>query len=209
MTLTAKFTTQLTTRGRPTKFTPESVQQIRNLVEQGKSRVEIAELIGVTVGSLQVTCSRLGISLRRRDVPNSATRSGGGSVPLRPINGQQPQQNSQSGPVEQAQAAGPYQQGVRTKGVGLANLVLRMLYKGDERTTELPLTQDMITQLAFEAQVRDMSIGELVSELITLIMKKDLFQKMLEPRVKQPEMLSCASAPARAMDVSGMPEHRL
>jgi hypothetical protein len=73
----------------------------------------------------------------------------------------------------------------------------------------LPLTQDMITQLAFEAQVRDMSIGELVSELIILIMKKDLFQKMLEPRVKQPEMLSFASAPARAMDVSGMPEHRL
>jgi helix-turn-helix resolvase-like protein len=205
MTLTAKFTTQLTTRGRPTKFTPEKVQQIRNLVEQGKSRVEIAELIGVTVGSLQVTCSRLGISLRRRDVPNSATRSGGGSVPLRPINGQ-PQQNSQSGPVEQAQAAVPYQERVRTKGVGLANLVLRMQYRGDERTTELPLTQDMITQLAFEAQVRDMSIGELVSELIIVIMKKDLCQKMLEPRVKQPERLSCASASARAMDVSGMPE---
>jgi hypothetical protein len=209
MTLTAKVTRQITTRGRPTKFTSENVQQIRNLVEQGKSRVEIAELIGVTVGSLQVTCSRLGISLRRRDVPNSATRSGGGSVPLRPINGQQPQQNSQSGPVEQAKAAVPYQERVRTKGVGLANLVLRMQYRGDERTTELPLTQDMITQLAFEAQVRDMSIGELVSELIIVIMKKDLCQKMLEPRVKQPEMLSCASASARAMDVSGMPDHRL
>src|ERR1700730_10620022 len=193
MTLTAKFTTQLTTRGRPTKFTSENVQQIRNLVEQGKSRVEISELIGVTVGSLQVTCSRWGISLRRRDVPNSATRSGGGSVPLRPINGQ---------PL-------PYQERVRTKGVGVANLVLRMQYKGDERTTELPLTQDMITQLAFEAQVRDMSIGELVSELIIVIMNKYLFQKMLEPRVKQPEMLACASASARAMDVSGMPDHRL
>jgi hypothetical protein len=54
-----------------------------------------------------------------------------------------------------------------------------------------------------------MSIGELVSELIILIMKKDLFQKMLEPRVKQPEMHACASASARAMDVSGMPDHRL
>ena len=29
------------------------------------SREEIAEIIGVTVGSLQVTCSRLGLSLRR------------------------------------------------------------------------------------------------------------------------------------------------
>ena len=180
---------------RAIKFTPQAIEKLKEFVAEGISRDEIANRLGVTVGSLQVTCSRLGISLRRR-------------VPLRPINGQ-PQQNSQSGPMEQAQAAVPYQERVRTKGVGLVNLVLRMQYRGDERTTELPLTQDMITQLAFEAQVRDMSIGELVSELITLIMKKDLFQKMLEPRVKQPEMLSCASAPARAMDVSGMPEHRL
>jgi hypothetical protein len=85
--------------------------------------------------------------------------------------------------VEQAQAAVPYQERVRTKGVGLANLVLRMQYRGDERTTELPLTQDMITQLAFEAQVRDMSIGELVSELMIVIMKKDLCQKMLSATV--------------------------
>jgi hypothetical protein len=54
-----------TQAGRPIKFTPERIQQIKNLVERGKSREEIAELIGVTVGSLQVTCSRLGISLRR------------------------------------------------------------------------------------------------------------------------------------------------
>src|SRR5262249_45475887 len=51
--------------GRPTKFTPERMQQVRNLVERGKSRDEIAEIICVTTGSLQVTCSKLGISLRR------------------------------------------------------------------------------------------------------------------------------------------------
>ena len=65
MMQTAELATQLPTYGRRIKFTPEKVQQIRNLVERGKSREEIAELIGVTVGSLQVTCSRLGISLRR------------------------------------------------------------------------------------------------------------------------------------------------
>src|SRR6516164_5786567 len=81
-------------RGR--QFTPERLQQIRNLVERGKSREEIAELIGVTVGSLQDTCSRLGIGL-------TYTGSRGGDVPLPPINGQS-QQNSQSGPVEQPQA---------------------------------------------------------------------------------------------------------
>jgi transposase len=52
------------TRGR-VKFTPERIEQIRNLVGRGKSREEISETIGVTVGLLQVTCSRLGISLRK------------------------------------------------------------------------------------------------------------------------------------------------
>ena len=51
-------------RGR--KFTPEAIDKIKELVAQGASREEIASLLGVTVGSLQVTCSRLGISLRRR-----------------------------------------------------------------------------------------------------------------------------------------------
>ena len=64
--------------GRPTKFTPERLQQIKNLVERGLSREQIAETIGVTLGSLQVTCPRLGISLRRP----------------RPSNGLPPQQSS-------------------------------------------------------------------------------------------------------------------
>src|SRR5262249_44172623 len=53
-------------RGRPTKFTPERIEQIGDLVAAGKRRDEIAGLLGVTVNSLQVTCSKLGISLRRR-----------------------------------------------------------------------------------------------------------------------------------------------
>ena len=194
MTQTEELATQLPTRGRKIKFTPERIQQIRNLVERGKSREEIAELIGVTVGSLQVTCSRLGISLRRvvfdtgllrRGGPHSNTRtskyspSRGGDVPLPPIN-EQPQQNSQSGPAE------------LKNEVDSANLALVMQYRGDERTTELPLTQDMIWQLAFEAQFRNMSIGELIGEVTTVIMKKDLFQLVLPPSSKHPKMLACA-----------------
>jgi len=60
----------LTTRGKPTKFTPERLQQIINLVERGKSRYEIADILDVPAGSLQVTCSRLGISLRRPKINN-------------------------------------------------------------------------------------------------------------------------------------------
>jgi hypothetical protein len=202
MMQTEQLATQLPTRGRQVKFTPERLQQIRNLVERGKSREEIAELIGVTVGSLQVTCSRLGISLRRvvfnngmdllrRGGPHTDngistfTASGRGGFSLPPISGQ-PQQNSQSGPVEQPQATTPR---ARTDEMGL---VLRMKYRAYERTSELPLTQDMIRQLAFEAQFRNMSIGEFAGELLIAIMKRDLFQHVLEPNSKQPKMLACA-----------------
>jgi hypothetical protein len=200
MMQTEQLATQPTVRGRQIKFTPERIQQIRNLVERGRSREEIAELIGVTVGSLQVTCSRLGISLRqpvfnngmgllRRGGPHNrtstdtASRRGGVSLP--PINGQ-PQQNSQSGPVEQPQATTPHEERARTDEKGLANLALRMKYRAYERTSELPLTQDMIRQLAFEAQFRNMSIGEFVGELLTAMIKRGLFLHVLEPNSKQP-----------------------
>src|SRR5207244_12022967 len=64
----AKSSSRRLTGRRPTKFTEEAVKQIRELVESGKSREEIAALVGVTVGTLQVTCSKLGISLRRSRV---------------------------------------------------------------------------------------------------------------------------------------------
>src|SRR4029077_14055227 len=52
-------------RGRRVKFTAQVIENIKKFVAQGMSRDEIANRLGVTVGSLQVTCSRLGISLRR------------------------------------------------------------------------------------------------------------------------------------------------
>ena len=55
---------------RATKFCPANVQKIKDWVAEGISREEIAVLLDVTLGSLQVTCSRLGISLRRRHVLN-------------------------------------------------------------------------------------------------------------------------------------------
>src|SRR5262249_1998506 len=182
MMQTEQLATQVPTGGRQVKFTPERLQQIRNLVERGKSREEIAELIGVTVGFLQVTCSGLGIRLRRVVIGNGMgwLRRGGphngtstytasrrGGVP--PISGQ-PQQNSQSGPVEQPEATTPHEERVRTDEMGLANFAFRMKYKAHERTSELPLTQDMIGQLAFEAQFRNVSIAELVGELLIAIM---------------------------------------
>jgi hypothetical protein len=63
----AKFSPQLlTNRGRPTKFTLERLQQIRNLV-RGESRKQIAEILDVTVGSLQVRWARLSEQIFRVD----------------------------------------------------------------------------------------------------------------------------------------------
>ena len=61
-----------------------------------------------------------------------------------------------------------------------ANFAIRMQYRGEERTSQLPLTQEMVRQLAFEAEFRNMRIGELVGELIVAMLKKDLFQSVLE-----------------------------
>jgi hypothetical protein len=65
-----------------TKFTPQAMEKIKELVAQGSSRDEIANQLDVTVGSLQVTCSRLGISLRRKMQNGSTphTLNGNGSV---------------------------------------------------------------------------------------------------------------------------------
>ena len=191
----AKFSSQMPPRGRPIKFTPERIQQIRNLVERGKSREEIAELIEVTVGSLQVTCSKLGISLRRPRLDNgirllprgTLPRNGRStsdpscdvSVPLQPIE-EGSRQDSQSGPPERTGQTTRLQQRPKAKEADLANLTLTMHYKGEGRTTKLALTPLAIGQLALEAGLRDMRIGEFVSELVTATIQKNLFQRVLD-----------------------------
>ena len=47
-----------------------------------------------------------------------------------------------------------------------------MRYRGEERTTELPLTQDMITQLAVEAAFRGVSICDLIGDLIMEMLRR-------------------------------------
>ena len=192
----AKFSSQVPPRGRPIKFTPERIQQIRNLVERGKSREEIAELIEVTVGSLQVTCSKLGISLRRprldngirllprgKPVPSNGRSTSDPScdvsVPLQPIE-EGSRQDSQPGPPERTWHTTRHQQRPKAKEADLANLTLTMHYKGEGRTTKLALTPLAIGQLALEAGLRDMSIGEFVSELVTATIQKNLFQRVLD-----------------------------
>src|SRR5947209_4413695 len=56
------------------QFTQKVIEEIKDLVAQGISRDEIASRLGVSVGYLQVTCFRLGISLRRIILPNGSGR---------------------------------------------------------------------------------------------------------------------------------------
>ena len=189
MTQIAELGTPTASRWRQVKFTPERIQQIRNLLERGKTREEIAELIGVTVGSLEVTCSRLGICLRRPSVNNGivslrrnkprlnrvpapGSDHHGGDSALLPL-----ERKSQPGPVEQIRVPAPRQEvGQKVDEPGSATFAIRMQYRGEERTTELSLTQDMIGQLAFEAAFRNVGIGEFIGELIVTVVKQDLLQ---------------------------------
>ena len=182
-------------RGGPTKFTPVGSQQIRNLVERGKSREEIAELIGVTLGSLQVTCSKLGISLRRPSRLDNGTRllprgnavprngrtgpSSDSGVPPQPIE-ERSRRDSRPGPPEQTQLTRAHQEWPKRREADLATLALTIRYKGEERTTKLALTHYPIGQLALEAGLRDRRIGEFIGELVSGTMQKNRLRRVLD-----------------------------
>jgi hypothetical protein len=174
-------------RRRPTKFTLERIQQIKSLVSQGKSREEIAGLIGVTVGSLQVTCSRLGIILRRAGAESNLQEQGG------PYNGtgefnrsgetsvhftiEHLDQFLQSGRKEVATARPDENSRQQSSS---ANFALSLRYKGQERTSPLPLSASAVGQLAIEAALRNMTVGEFVGALMKATLEKGLCQQVLE-----------------------------
>jgi len=113
--MTAELTAHVLPRGRQTKFTPERIQADQ---ESGRERKEPRGDRRVDrgdPGSLQVTCSRLGVSLRRpisntgtgllrRGAPgpngtaNHHAGDANNSVILQ-LTKERPEQNSQSAPV--------------------------------------------------------------------------------------------------------------
>jgi len=132
--------------GRSIKFTPERLEQIRNLIERGMSREQIAETIGVTIGSLQVTCSKHGISLRRPKLNN-----GVGHAPHKLNNGV---------------GHGPRSRNDTPAQDRRAELALRLRYRGIDRTVELPLSEEVLGRLVIEAHFRNLSISDLTAKLI-------------------------------------------
>jgi hypothetical protein len=137
---------QSTAKGRPIKFTPERIEQIRNLVERGMTPEQIAETIGTTAGSLAVTCSRLGISLRR---PKSSQLKDRMIVT----------NNSNKTPPLSAPMT------VKPK----FTLSIKLDYRDQTRITVVPLDQDAIVQLILEANRRELSLTDFVANLISTI----------------------------------------
>lgn len=160
-------------RGRPIKFTPERIQQIKNLVERGKSREDIAELVGVTVGSLGVRVLRptKASSLARTSILECGREA---SSHLEAV------ATSTFNDVAATEAGTPSQEQEQAQAqadkMPSAQFTIRMEYKGVECTAELALTPDMIEHLVLEAEFRNLRIGELIRDLILSTVKNDLFR---------------------------------
>jgi DNA-binding transcriptional regulator YiaG len=158
-------------RGRRIKFTPQVIEQIKESVEAGISRDEIANRVGVTVGSLQVTCSRLGISLRRITLPN------GLECHMPDIRGRTIATPCSVGIAhvrEQKEMSQP-----ATCAAPSANFAIVMRHRGKEQTTDVPLPSPAIEVLALETMLRDLAIARLIGQILVAAINKDMIHKIL------------------------------
>jgi hypothetical protein len=160
-------------RGRRAKFTPQAIEKIKELVAQGVSREEIASLLGVTVGSLQVTCSRLGISLRRKILYSGPTPHmrdpKGKAIPFRGAVGVAYMREQKTEEVPQT---------VVDTGRS-AKIAIMMRHRGKEVATDVPLTSRAIGELGLIATSRDVSIAEVVGQVLAGAIKKGMIEEIL------------------------------
>jgi hypothetical protein len=56
---------------------------------------------------------------------------------------------------------------------------LDMKYRGQEHSTEMPFTPDMIGRLALEASFRNQEIGELTKDILVSVLEKGLIEELL------------------------------
>jgi hypothetical protein len=141
--------------GRPLKFTPERIEQIRNLVERGMSREQIAEMLDVTLGSLQVTCSRLGLSLRRPRLQNGVKQTGTS----------QPKLVALMPPARNGNGVEPTN-GAKPANGAKASLAVVFSYRGQKRVTEVPVAAEDLTNFIFASAFKEQSLGGNIAELL-------------------------------------------
>jgi len=157
-------------RGRRVKFTPQVIEQVKQFVAAGISRDEIANRIGVTVGSLQVTCSRLGISLRRINLSNGSHHTlevRGSTIPA-------PCSVGVAHMREQREVSQP---GTRAAPVVQFAITIRCHHK--EKTSDIPLPSPAIAVLALEATSRNLNIVDLMGQVLVAAINKDMIHNIL------------------------------
>jgi hypothetical protein len=157
-------------RGRRVKFTPEVIESIRKLVAQGIDRHEIANRLCVTVGSLQVTCSRLGISLRRISVSNGSHHTlevRGSTIPA-------PCSLGVAHVREQREVPQP-----GTRAAPVVQFAITMRCHGKEKTSDVPLPSPAIAALALEATSRNLNMVDLMGQVLIAAISKDMIHNIL------------------------------
>jgi len=157
-------------RGRPVKFTPEVIESIKKLVAQGINRHEIANRLGVTVGSLQVTCSRLGISLRRIILSNGSHHT----LDVRGSTTPAPCSVGVAHVREQREVSQP-----GTRATPLVQFAITMRCHGKEKTSDIPLPSPAIAVLALEATSRNLNIVDLMGQVLVAAINKDMIHNIL------------------------------
>ena len=140
---------------RAIKFSPANIEKIKSFVAQGVNRNKIAERLGVTVGSLQVTCSRLGISLRKPT---------GYSYGRRPV----------------AADSSTYARHIGMVSATPPKFEIVLHRRGTTQTTVLPLTDSHIARLGLEAWVQDSNIVRLMTEAVAGAIKRSMIQEILQ-----------------------------
>jgi hypothetical protein len=144
------------------KFTPANIQKIKDWVAQGMCREDIAKSLDVTVGSLQVTCSRLGISLRLR----------------RRDNAPRVRVESRAFVSNGRVYAGHLQREPNSR----AKFQLVLQSQGNEQTTDLAFTTGHVGRLGVEASAQGLGLTDLMSQVLTQALKKGLIQKILDKK---------------------------
>src|SRR5262245_58144795 len=152
-------------RGRRVKFTPQAMEKIKEFVAEGISRDEIANRLGVSVGPLQVTCSRLCITLRRIISANGSGRHTAdvrlGSVGVAHVQ-------------EQKEVSQP-----AARAAPLPKFAITLRHRGKEQTTDILLSSPPIEVLAREAASRDLSIAALIGQHLVAVIDRDTIRKFL------------------------------
>jgi hypothetical protein len=146
------------------KFTPQTIEKIKGMLARGLSRGEIARLLDVTVGSLQVTCSRLGISLRP---------SNRGLLSSERLKSQVPRGGLEVDLVEKRSRPGKF--------------AIRMQQGDVLRTIDVPLSNKAIGELALLASLREVGLVELIAQILSGAVDKGLVGKILDGDDKPPK----------------------